>query len=274
MHLRVAACAFPVAPVASPAAWVERVRAQVRFAADGGARLVVLPEYLTMPLLGLDRHWSAWTELWRATARDCARDWSLAVLAGSHVVEEGGRLCNRAVLALADGTLLDQDKLHPTPWERGWGLAPNRLLRLAEVDGVRIATLICYDVEFPACARAVAREGAEVLLVPSWTDDRAGFHRVRYCAHARAVENAAYVVHAPLVGGIDVPGFEQACGAAGVLTPCDIGFARDGLAVDGGWNQAGVVLADLDLTRLRTARVRGTVTPLADARPEGDYLIG
>ena len=274
MHLRVAACAFPLTPVASPAAWVERVQAQVRWAADGGARCVVLPEYVTAPLLAIDRRWSAWTELWRHTARDCARDWSLTVLAGSHVVEEGGRTLNRALFALPDGTFIEQDKLHPTPWERGWGVAPSRLVRLVEVEGVKVATLVCYDIEFPECARAAARAGAEVLLVPSWTDDRHGFHRVRLCAHARAIENAVYVVHAPLVGGIDLRDFEQACGAAGVLTPCDTGFARDGLAVDGGWNQAGVVLADLDLDRLRAARARGTVTPLADARAEDSYLIG
>jgi predicted amidohydrolase len=274
MHLRVAACAFPLAPVTEPAAWVASVRAQVRFAADGGARLVVLPEYVTAPLLALDRRWEAWTELWRATARDCAKDWAITVLAGSHIVAEAGRTLNRALLARPDGSLVEQDKLHPTPWERGWGVAESHLVRLADVDGARVATLTCYDIEFPECARAAARGGAEVLLVPSWTDDRHGFDRVRGCARARAIENGVAVVHAPLIGGSTVPDFEQACGTAGVITPCDTGFPPGGIAAEGGWCQPGMVLADIDLDLLRRLRTRGTVTPLADARPEASYRVG
>ncbi|HET9263292.1 MAG TPA: hypothetical protein VFO14_09625 [Vicinamibacterales bacterium] len=44
-------------------------------------------------------------------------------------------------------------------------------------------------LEFAEIARAAARAGAHLLLVPSCTDDRQGFLRVRYCAHARAIGN-------------------------------------------------------------------------------------
>lgn len=273
--LRVAAAAFPLAAVASPAEWSDRVRARVRTAADGGARLVVLPEYLTAPLLALDRDWAAWTGLWRTTAQDAARACGIAVLAGTAIVREGGRTANRALLARADGSVVEQDKLHPTPWERRWGVAAHDTLTLVDLDGARAAILTCYDIEFPELARTAARAGAEVLLVPSWTDDRAGFLRVRTCAQARAIENVVFVVHAPLVGALDaVPDFEQACGAAGVLTPSDTGFARDGIAAEGGWGEPVCVLADLDLDRLRTARTAGTVTPFSDARTAESYRIG
>ena len=49
-----------------------------------------------------------------------------------------------------------------------------------------IAILVCYDVEFPEAARVLAEAGAQILFVPSCTDERQGFCRVRYCAQARA----------------------------------------------------------------------------------------
>jgi predicted amidohydrolase len=61
-----------------------------------------------------------------------------------------------------------------------WFVQPRNELRIMETDFGRVAINVCYDVEFPELARAAAREGVSVLIVPSWTDDRQGFLRVRY----------------------------------------------------------------------------------------------
>ena len=283
--LRVSAAAFPLV-ACTPAAWVARFRAQARVAADAGARIVVFPEYVTAGLLaasetshtGTHHAWADWTELWLTTARACARELNLLVVAGTHLVAGGdGQLSgmkNRCALAWPDGSLDHQDKLHPTPWERRWQVQPTAEVRIFEFDGVRFAVPICYDVEFPEGVRAATVAGAELLLVPSWTDDDHGFWRVRHCAQARCIENVVYVAHAPLVGSLsEPPDFEQACGAAGILTPCDTGFHRSGLAADGGWNQTVVVTAELDFERLRRIRTDGTVTPFADRRLASGYVI-
>lgn len=272
--LRVAAAAFPMTPIADEAQWRERFLGACRFAADGGAHLIVFPEYVTAPLRTLDATWDRWTDTWLETAREAATSCRLHVLAGTHLVSDGRRQRNRAALVAPNGSTVFQDKLHPTPWERSWDLEPTRQLAIHRIAGARVAVLICYDIEFPELARAAAQAGAEVLLVPSWTDDRHGFLRVRRCAAARCIEDHVYVVHAPVVGGLpSLPGFEQACGEAGILTPCDTAFAPEGLAASGGWNQPETVLADLDLVRLRTARRSGTVTPLSDARAQRTYRI-
>jgi predicted amidohydrolase len=269
--MRVAAIAAALHD-AGPAAWRSRLDAQVRAAADAGAELVLLPEYVTAPLLAADARWQAWTDLWHTAARDWARSHRMLVVAGTHPVAEGGQLVNRCLLAWPDGSLDHQDKLHPTPWERGWQVAATRRVCTFRHAGARIAVAVCYDVEFPEAVRAQVAAGAEVLLVPSWTDDVPGFWRVRHCTHARCVENVVYAVHAPLVGTqVAPPGFEQACGAAGVLTPCDIGFAARGVAATGGWNQPVVVVAELDLDRLRRQRAGGTVTPWSDRRGVDGY---
>jgi predicted amidohydrolase len=137
---------------------------------------------------------------------------------------------------------------------------------MEETDFGRIAVTICYDVEFPELARVAAREGAYILVVPSCTDDRHGFLRVRYCAHARAIENQMYVVHAPTVGSLPmVPAVSLNYGQAAILTPSDFPFARDGILAEGVANQEMMVVGDLNLATIADSRQTGTVLPLRDS---------
>jgi predicted amidohydrolase len=105
------------------------------------------------------------------------------------------------------------------------------------------------------------------MFVPFCTDERQSFLRVRYCAQARAVEDQCYVVMAgncgnlPGVENLDIQ-YAQSC----ILTPCDFGFARDGIAADTTPNTEMVAIADLRLETLTTARNQGTVTNLKDRR--------
>lgn len=151
----------------------------------------------------------------------------------------------------------------PLSFEEAHGVALERAL--PEIARLRIAVLICYDVEIPELARLAAAQGAEVLLVPSWTDDAQGFHRVRLCAQARCIENQVYVIHAPLVGRArGVPGFEQGMGRAAIFSPADLEFPPGGILAEGAWNQDACVVAQLDLALLRRNRTQGTVRPLED----------
>jgi predicted amidohydrolase len=273
--MRVAAAALALRPYRDFADFAADFRGQARFAADSGARLVVFPEYVAGGLLALDRRFAAWSEpliaLTVATARECG----LFVLGGTHPVRVGRRTVNRAHLAAPDGRLTHQDKLHLTPWERRWRFSAGDALTLVDLGGLRAAILICYDIEFPDACRAAAARGADVLLVPSWTDDRHGYWRVRYCAHARTVEHQVFALHAPLVGGNPaLPDFEQAVGRAGVLSPCDTPFARDGILAETEWNQPALALADLDRSQLVAVRTAGSVTPRRDARAAGAYRVG
>ena len=82
-------------------------------------------------------------------------------------------------MAAPDGSLRFKDKLHPTPWERDHVTATHHLQSFI-IDGVHTAVLICYVSELLEAARVATLAGVDLLLVPSWTDDRAGFKR-RYC---------------------------------------------------------------------------------------------
>ena len=70
--------------------------------------------------------------------------------------------------------------------------------------------LTCYDIEFPEIVRMAKAKGADVIFCPSCTDDRHGFHRVRYTSHARAIENQVYVVTTGTVGSLQTVDFMRA----------------------------------------------------------------
>jgi predicted amidohydrolase len=148
-----------------------------------------------------------------------------------------------------------------------WLVSPHSSLKIFETGFGKVAVAICYDVEFPEIARAAARQGARTLIVPSCTDDRQGFLRVRYCAHARAVENHMYVIHSSTVGSLPmIPAASLNYGQAAILTPSDFAFSRDGILAEGVVNQEMMVIGDLNLKAIADARSTATTLPLRDSQ--------
>ncbi|MDH5265383.1 MAG: hypothetical protein OEX21_11585, partial [Betaproteobacteria bacterium] len=159
--------------------------------------------------------------------------------------------------------------LHRTRWEKDhWDTTAGEQLSLFETPHGKIAILVCYDIEFPELARQVSEAGADILFVPSCTDDRQGFLRVRYCCHARAIENQVYVAMTSTVGNLRVSGLRMHYGQAAILSPSDFPFARDGIAAEGVPNAEQIVVADVDLALLGHNRINGTTIPLFDKRKD------
>ena len=286
-RLRVATTQYLIRPIRSFEEFATQVTGLVETAADYKARLVVLPEYFTLQLLALGdirqavarqvRELTRWIPDYRALLGGLARDHGMYVVGGSIPSEsesKAGTYCNQCFVFSPTGGDAYQRKLHLTRWEsEEWGFVAGRRLRVFDTAIGRFAVAICYDVEFPEIARAAARRGAEMLIVPSCTDDRQGFLRVRYCAQARAIENQMYVIHASTVGSLpSVPAVSLNYGQASILTPSDFSFARDGIQVEGVPNQESILFADLDLDLLRESRESGTVLPLRDSQTTAEVL--
>jgi predicted amidohydrolase len=179
---------------------------------------------------------------------------------------EGGAVHNVCHVVGPNGRRGFQAKLHMTRFEREWAMDPGDGLKIFETTFGRMAVAICYDVEFPQFVRAAARLGAHILAVPSCTDDRQGFLRVRYCAQARAIENQMYVIHSSTVGSLPmVPAVSLNYGQAAIFTPSDFAFARDGIPAEGIPNQETMVVAELNLETIVEGRETGTVLPLLDS---------
>ncbi|MYS24593.1 Predicted amidohydrolase [Streptomyces sp. DvalAA-14] len=125
----------------------------------------------------------------------------------------------------------------------------------AELDGIRVGLLICYDVEFPEAVRAHALAGTELLAVPT-----ALMRPYEFVAHtlvpARAFENGLHIAYANRCGpegGYDFAGLSCLAGPDGVVR------ARGGAGAD-------LLVADADPAANRAARAE---TPyLTDRRPE------
>lgn len=276
-RLRVASLQYFIRPIETLEAFRGQVAGLVDTAADYGARLVVFPEYFTLQLLTLGdvkRHLRDQIHALAAqepTLLDLmsglARRHGLYIVAGTipHV-DDTGVARNVCHVVGPDGRHASQAKLHMTRFEREWAIAPGAGLKVFETSFGRMAVAICYDVEFPELARAAARCGAHILCVPSCTDDRQGFLRVRYCAQARAIENQMYVVQSSTVGSLPmVPAVSLNYGQAAIFTPSDFAFARDGILAEGIPNQETMVVAELNLETIIEGHESGTVQPLLDS---------
>ena len=274
-RVRIAAVQYLLRPIASFEDFAHQVEFFVRSAKDYKAHFLLFPEFFTMQLLSyikepapamavrrLARMAPEYEQLFTRLAQETG----IYIIGGTHPVFQRGKVFNAAHLFTPNGQVFRQKKVHLTPTESGpYQLSRGHGLYLYHTDFGNIAILICYDVEFPEVARVMAEAGAEILFVPSCTDGREGFCRVRYCAQARAIENQVYVAMTGTVGNLPlVPYMNTNYGQAAILTPSDYFFARDGIAAEGTINQEQIVFADVDLDLLDEQRANGSVIPLQD----------
>lgn len=250
----------------------------VDVASDYNADFVLFPELFTMQLLSIKNeevapniaieHMTEYTERIKEMFQSFAVKYNVNIIGGSHPTLVDGRVLNISYIALRDGSLHEQPKIHPTPDERyWWNIEGGDEVKVIDTDCGPIGVSICYDSEFPEVARHLVNQGINILFVPFLTDNRQAYCRVRYCSQARAVENQIYVAlagnvgHLPLVENVDIQ-YAQSC----ILTPCDFAFASDGIAAETTPNVEMVAIADLRLDTLMEARSRGAVRPIKDRR--------
>ena len=278
-RIRVASLQYFIRPVQSFEQFRDQVTGLVETAAEYKCHLLVFPEYFTVQLLTLGNVRRPIREQIRDLAKqasrfiemmsDLSRRSNLYIAAGTIPVMSDGdeRVYNQCYFFGPLGDYGAQGKLHMTRFEsEEWDVSPHSSLKVFETSFGKVAVAICYDVEFPDIARAAARQDAHILVVPSCTDDRQGFLRVRYCAHARAIENQMYVIHSSTVGSLPMaPAVSLNYGQAAILTPSDFAFSRDGILAEGNFNQEMMVIGELNLKTIADSRLTATVLPLRDS---------
>ncbi|WP_208976991.1 nitrilase-related carbon-nitrogen hydrolase [Stappia sp. ES.058] len=275
---RLALCAYNLCSGgASRDAFLAGIDARMARAKTDGARLLVLPEYLSEAFLAwkpdglLPTQELGWMA---AEARallphlnDLVAKHDISLLAGSMpwpAPDGADGHVNRAFALLADGREIVHDKLALTPFEMDpetWLLTPGAQVPLFE--GVRMAMLICLDIEMPALSCLIARDAPDVLLVPSMTSSLAGYHRVFGCAKARAVELMGAVAVCGVVGA--APGTTQndtnVSGAA-LYLPCEPSLGYTGIGgelqpVDGMAGDEPFLVVDVPVGEIRNLRAGG-----------------
>ena len=285
-RIRVASLQYFIRPVQTFDQFRDQVSALVDTAVDYKCQLIVFPEYFTVQLLTLGNVQRPIREqiidLAQCVPRylelfsQLSREHGIYIVAGTIPVfdQAQNRLHNDSHFFSPSGEHGVQGKMHMTRFEsEEWDISPREKLKVFETDFGKVAIAICYDIEFPEISRAAAQEGAQIIIVPSCTDDRQGFLRVRYCAHARAIENQVYVIQSGTVGSLPmVPAVSLNYGQASILTPSDFSFSRDGILAEGTVNQEMMVIGELNLKTIQEGRESGTVLPLRDSRRTQDML--
>jgi len=227
-------------------------------AAAGGAGLFAAPEmFLTGYAIGDDIG-----RLAEPADGDSAD--TIAEIAGRHGLaiaygypeRDGDTVYNSAQLISADGTRLanyrkthlfgDFERAHFTPGEQP--------VVQAELNGLTVGLMICYDVEFPEPVRAHALAGTDLLLVPT-----ANMHPFQFVAEAlvpvRAWENQMYVAY---INRIGQEGEFDFYGLSTLAGPDGVARTRAGRGEE-------LLLTDLDPELLADSRAANPY--LTDRRP-------
>jgi len=286
--IRVAALQYYIRPVKSFEEFQDQVYSLVETAQDYKVKMLVFPEYFTTQLLTLGntkepirqqiRRLAEQEERVKNMLLEFSHQFKMYIVGGtipSFSTEHKDKIYNRCyVTGPNSGNAESQVKLHITRFEaEDWHVSSGERLRIFDTSFGKIAVTICYDVEFPEIARVAARQGARILVVPSCTDDRQGYLRVRYCAQARAIENQLFVIHSPTVGSLPmVPAVSMNYGQASILTPSDFPFSRDGILAEGQPNLENMVIGELNLDLIEDSRKDGTVLPLRDSHTTAELL--
>ncbi len=101
---------------------------------------------------------------------------------------EGQVMYNTAVLIDRNGELAGKYRKVYLPREEvEGGLTPGTHFPVFKTDFGTVGLMICYDVFFAEPARALANQGAEMILMPIWGGDET-------LAKARAIENGVFLV--------------------------------------------------------------------------------
>jgi nitrilase len=257
-------------------ATVERLLVSIKEAAAAGAQLVVFPEAIVpgypdwvwrVPAFS-DRDWyerlhdqavdipGPTTEALGAAARE-AGTW---VAVGVSERVRSGTLYNTLLYLDADGAVAGiHRKLMPTGGERSvWG-GGDRPLPVFDTGFGRVGGLLCWENLMPLARAALYQQDVDIYLAPTWDNSDAWLSTLRHiaregrvfvigtntCLHARDVPRTLPDADRLYAGA---EGDWPSRGNTVIVGP-------DGTVVAGPLTeQAGMLVATLDLGRLTTAR--------------------
>jgi len=141
------------------------------------------------------------------------------LLAGTLPIKRKDGLRNTALLIGPSGDIaLEYSKVHLFhPMGEDLIFKPGENLVAAEVNGIGVGVIVCYDLRFPGHVRRLAHAGCEVILVPAmWPEVR--INQWETLLRARAIENQVYIVGANGLlsqGGNFIPGHSMMVGPGG-----------------------------------------------------------
>lgn len=202
-----------------------------------------------------------------AAVRDAAADAEIWVHLGSIALKgerADGRLVNRGYVIDDQGAvrarydkihLFDVDLATGESWRESSVYGPGEQVVAVDTPWARMGLSICYDMRFPDLYRALTNAGATVLLMPAAFTVPTGRAHWHILLRARAIEAGCFVIAAAQAGHHDDG--RETYGHSLIADPWG------DILLDMG-AQAGLALADIDLSRIED--VRGRVPAIANRR--------
>ena len=181
---------------------------------------------------------------------------SLALKTG----DADGRYANRSFMISPAGEIVARyDKIHmfdvevsaTETYRESAGYRPGAAAVVAQTPFASVGLSICYDLRFAYLYRALAKAGADILLVPAAFSSVTGKAHWEPLLRARAIETGCYVLAAGQTGAHPGAGgaLRTTQGHSMVVTPWGE------IVADGGVDP-GITMVDLDLTAVASARKR------------------
>lgn len=172
-------------PAESVGQFIDAIEKGVR----GDVDVILLPEGITV--VGTTKSYAEIAESIPGPTTErlaqVARKRKSYVVAGIYE-REGTTVYNTAVMLDRTGALAGKYRKVYLPREEvEKGLTPGNSYPVFGTDFGKVGLMICYDVFFSDPARALATQGAEMILMPIWGGDET-------LAKARAIENQVFLV--------------------------------------------------------------------------------
>lgn len=168
--VRIAVCQLRL-NIENPAMCCEAATAALRSAIDGGAHIIVLPE-----LSNSGYNFASKEEVAERSVRlnsSLIADWKMiakesdVVIIAGLAIDDENELWNASVMIDISGLLGWYAKVHLFGDEPRYFKAGNNQPLVVNTNYGRIATMVCYDIEFTEWVRLTMLEGAQILALPT-----------------------------------------------------------------------------------------------------------
>jgi predicted amidohydrolase len=231
----------------------------IKSAAEAGATFIVTPENTSLldcrPGELLKKTHSEDEDAALSAFRALAKELSVWILVGSLPIKVSEEKCaNRSFCISPEGEIVERyDKIHMCDVQ----LSPTEIYKesdrydagnkmvLAKTSFGLVGMTICYDLRFSHLYRDLAKQGAEIIVVPAAFLKTTGIAHWHTLLKARAIETGCFII-APAQAGAHEDGRET-YGHSIVVSPWGE------IIVEAG-EEAGYITASIDLEEVHVTR--------------------
>ena len=179
---------------------MDRAEAMVRTASENGADVVALPEMFACPYVRPAFLPFSEPEDGESVRRMAywAREYGVVLVGGTIPERDGGKLYNTCFVFDKTGAVIakhrkahmfDVDISGGITFKESDSFTPGDDICVFDTEYGRMGVCICFDMRFPELIRAMARRGAELIVVPAQFNTTTGPAHWELTVRARAIDN-------------------------------------------------------------------------------------